>query len=38
MDRALRDGWHFVCVGDYLKSMGKPRWDASRRLARIKGD
>jgi peptidoglycan/xylan/chitin deacetylase (PgdA/CDA1 family) len=36
MDRAIRDGWHFVCIGDYLKSMNKPRWDASRRLDRIK--
>ncbi|MDR3673780.1 MAG: polysaccharide deacetylase family protein [Holophaga sp.] len=35
MDRAIQQGWHFVCVGDYLKSMGKPRWDAARRLARL---
>jgi len=35
MDRAIKEGWHFVCIGDYLKSMGRPRWDASRRVARI---
>jgi peptidoglycan/xylan/chitin deacetylase (PgdA/CDA1 family) len=38
MDRAIKDGWHFVCVGDYLKSMGKPRWDSAHRLARINQD
>jgi len=36
MDRAIKDGWHFVCIGEYLKSMGKPRWDPSRRLAWIR--
>jgi peptidoglycan/xylan/chitin deacetylase (PgdA/CDA1 family) len=35
MDRALKEGWHFVCVGDYLKSMGKPRWDSAQRLGQI---
>jgi peptidoglycan/xylan/chitin deacetylase (PgdA/CDA1 family) len=38
MDRAIKDGWHFVCIGDYLKSMGKPRWEPSRRVARISQD
>jgi len=33
MDRAIKDGWHFVPVGDYLKSMGRPIWDPARRLA-----
>jgi peptidoglycan/xylan/chitin deacetylase (PgdA/CDA1 family) len=36
MDRAMRDGWHFVSVGDYLQAMGKPRWDAARRVALLK--
>jgi peptidoglycan/xylan/chitin deacetylase (PgdA/CDA1 family) len=35
MDQAIRDGWHFVCVGDYLKAMGRPAWEPSRRLAKI---
>jgi peptidoglycan/xylan/chitin deacetylase (PgdA/CDA1 family) len=32
MDRAIQAGWHFVTIGDYLKSMTKPHWDRSRRL------
>ena len=35
VDRALQQGWHFVAVGDYLKAMGKQRWESSRRAARI---
>jgi peptidoglycan/xylan/chitin deacetylase (PgdA/CDA1 family) len=35
MDRAIRKGWRFVSVGDYLRAMGRPAWEASRRLARI---
>ena len=33
MDRAIKAGWHFVPVSDYLKSMGRPAWDPARRLA-----
>lgn len=33
LDRAARDGWHFVAMGDYLSGLGRPKWDASRRLA-----
>ncbi len=33
MDRALREGWHFASVGDYLRDMGKPAWDPSARMA-----
>jgi len=36
MDRAMRDGWHFVSVGDYLQAMGRPRWDAARRVVLLK--
>jgi peptidoglycan/xylan/chitin deacetylase (PgdA/CDA1 family) len=35
MDRAIRKGWRFVSVGDYLRAMGRPAWEASRRLAKI---
>jgi peptidoglycan/xylan/chitin deacetylase (PgdA/CDA1 family) len=35
MDWALQDGWHFVAIGDYLKAMGRPAWEPSRRVARI---
>jgi peptidoglycan/xylan/chitin deacetylase (PgdA/CDA1 family) len=35
MDRAIQAGWHFVCIGDYLQAMGKPRWDPARRLAAL---
>jgi peptidoglycan/xylan/chitin deacetylase (PgdA/CDA1 family) len=38
MDRAIKDGWHFVCIGDYLKAMGRTRWESSRRVARINQD
>ncbi len=33
MDRALREGWRFVSVGDYLRDMGKPAWDPAARMA-----
>jgi peptidoglycan/xylan/chitin deacetylase (PgdA/CDA1 family) len=33
MDRALREGWSFVSVGDYLRDMGKPAWDPAARMA-----
>jgi peptidoglycan/xylan/chitin deacetylase (PgdA/CDA1 family) len=33
LDKALSEGWHFVAIGEYLKGMGRPRWDASRRIA-----
>ena len=32
IERALKDGWHFVTIGDYLQSMGKPRWEPAQRL------
>jgi peptidoglycan/xylan/chitin deacetylase (PgdA/CDA1 family) len=35
MDRAIQEGWHFVCIGDYLKALGRPAWERARRLARI---
>jgi len=35
LDRAQADGWRFVCIGDYLKAMGRPVWEPSRRMARI---
>ncbi len=35
LDRAQAEGWHFVCIGDYLKAMGRPVWEPSRRMARI---
>ena len=33
MDRAIREGWSFVAVGDYLRDLGKPDWSAARRMA-----
>lgn len=33
LDRAAQQGWHFVTIGDYMKSSGKPGWEASRRIA-----
>jgi len=33
MDRAIKDGWHFVMVSDYVEAMGRPPWDRSRRVA-----
>lgn len=33
MDRALREGWRFASVGDYLRDMGKPVWDPAARMA-----
>jgi peptidoglycan/xylan/chitin deacetylase (PgdA/CDA1 family) len=37
MDRALRDGWRFVSVGESLRELGKPAWDSTARLAWIEG-
>ncbi len=33
MDRAMREGWRFVTVGEYLRDMGKTPWDPSARMA-----
>ncbi len=33
IDRAMRDGWRFVTVGEYLRDMGKPAWDPAARMA-----
>jgi peptidoglycan/xylan/chitin deacetylase (PgdA/CDA1 family) len=33
LDRAAREGWHFVTIGDYVKSSGWPPWDPKRRIA-----
>lgn len=33
IDRAMRDGWRFVPVGEYLRDMGKPAWDPAARMA-----
>ena len=33
LDRAAKGGWHFVTIGDYLKSSGKPTWEPARRIA-----
>ncbi len=35
MDRAQKEGWHFVKVGDYLQELHKPAWDPTARLALI---
>jgi peptidoglycan/xylan/chitin deacetylase (PgdA/CDA1 family) len=32
LDKAAREGWHFVTVGEYVKSSGKPAWDSARRI------
>jgi peptidoglycan/xylan/chitin deacetylase (PgdA/CDA1 family) len=37
VDRALREGWQFVTVGDYLHTLGKPNWDPARRMAWLNG-
>ena len=36
LDRALQDGWHFVPIGDYVKGLGKPRWEPVRRVALLR--
>jgi len=36
LDRALRDGWHFVPISEYLKGLGKPRWEPVRRAALLR--
>jgi peptidoglycan/xylan/chitin deacetylase (PgdA/CDA1 family) len=33
IDRAVKEGWQFVTVGDYLHTLGKPTWDSARRMA-----
>jgi peptidoglycan/xylan/chitin deacetylase (PgdA/CDA1 family) len=35
IERAQRAGWRFVTIGEYLKSMGRPRWDPTHRLAQL---
>ena len=37
IDRALREGWTFVTVGDYVRTLGKPAWDPARRMAWLNG-
>ncbi len=36
LDRALQDGWHFVPIGEYVKGLGKPRWEPVRRVALLR--
>jgi peptidoglycan/xylan/chitin deacetylase (PgdA/CDA1 family) len=36
LDRAIQDGWHFVPVGEYVKGLGKPRWEPVRRVALLR--
>lgn len=31
IDRARKEGWTFVRIGDYLRDLGKPAWDPARR-------
>lgn len=33
IDRARREGWTFVRIGDYLRDLGKPAWDPARRAS-----
>lgn len=33
MDRAAREGWHFVRVSEYLQALHKPAWNPAARLA-----
>ena len=32
MDRAMKEGWHFVKASDYLQELHKPAWDPLARL------
>ena len=32
LDQAIKEGWHFVTIGDYVRSLGLPAWDRARRL------
>jgi peptidoglycan/xylan/chitin deacetylase (PgdA/CDA1 family) len=36
LDRAIADGWHFVQVSEYVKGLGKPRWEPVRRVALLR--
>jgi peptidoglycan/xylan/chitin deacetylase (PgdA/CDA1 family) len=31
LDLAAKEGWHFVTIGDYVRSLGLPPWDPARR-------
>ncbi|HLO68514.1 MAG TPA: polysaccharide deacetylase family protein, partial [Holophaga sp.] len=31
LDRARSEGWTFVSIGQYLRDLGKPRWEPARR-------
>jgi len=33
LDRAIANGWRFVCVGSYLQTAGKPAWERERRAS-----
>ena len=33
LDHALKEGWHFVTIGDYVRSLGLPPWDPARRMS-----
>ena len=35
LDQAIRDGWTFVTIGDYLRESGKPVWNPSHRLGML---
>ena len=32
LDQAIQAGWHFVSIGEYLQSLGRPRWEPAWRL------
>lgn len=37
LDQALDEGWNFVNISTYLQESGRPRWNASNRLAVLGG-
>ncbi len=37
LDQALDEGWNFVNISAYLQESGRPRWNASNRLAMLGG-
>jgi peptidoglycan/xylan/chitin deacetylase (PgdA/CDA1 family) len=37
LDQALDEGWNFVNITAYLQESGRPRWNASNRLAMLGG-
>ena len=33
LDQAIHEGWHLVKISEYVRGMGKPVWESSRRLS-----